>query len=112
MPAPVEGVYLIKSTADDGPARWDLRLITPERSLKVIQTVVRLRRDVACRGLTRKLGVKGVRPDNVEASRIIAYARSAYDGPLLEIIDTPIDGLVVEYALVADWSSASDRAAA
>ena len=51
-----------------------------------------------------------IRATSPEASRIIEYARRAVGRPV-EIRNTPLDGLFVEYALVVDWP-ATDRAAA
>src|SRR3954469_5377471 len=108
---PVEAAYLIKQTAEDGSVSWNLRVVTPERSLKVIQTIVALRRDSRLPRIDPQVGIQGVTADNVEASRVLAYAKRAFERPV-EIISTPIDGLFVEYALVADVPAASDRAAA
>jgi hypothetical protein len=108
---PVEGAYLIKTTADEGSAFWRLRLITNARSLQVIHAIVDLRREQKLPRIDPSVRVSGVLGDDTEASRIITYAQNAVERPV-EIIDTPIDGLFVEYALVADWPPASDRVAA
>ena len=108
---PVQGIYLIRYTTDEGSVLWGLRLITPTNSLEVIRKVVDLRHKNRLPRIDPQVRIKGVPSDHVEASRIIAYAKNAFERPV-EIIDTPIDGLFIEYALVADWPTTSDRAAA
>src|SRR4051812_32640774 len=76
---PVDGIYIIKSTTDEGSAFWNLRLITPVSSLKVIRKVVNLRHKGKLPWIDPEVRIKGVSSDNVEASRIMAYAKNAFE---------------------------------
>lgn len=107
---PIYGVYLIKTTSDEGGVYWNLRLISPVRSRTVIEEIVRLRSAGSLPAMDFGVRIKGVPLDDPEARRVIAYAERAGELPV-EIIDTPIDGLFVEYALVADLKRPEKAAA-
>ncbi|MEA2856230.1 MAG: hypothetical protein QOH98_551 [Methylobacteriaceae bacterium] len=96
----VEEVYLIKTTTVDDFVYWHLRLVTDDDGREVIYKLVRLRRDGGLPPLDDELRVEAIRPSSYEASRILKYAARVPQRPLF-IKNTPIDGLYVEYAVVA-----------
>ena len=101
---PVTGVYLVKLTSDDGYQEWVIRLIadaaTGDAQRQMIYNLVELRREKTFPRTDFGVRFDLVDPNDLEASRIIDYARRL--GPLpVTITNAMLKGLFIEYALVA-----------
>ena len=99
----IQEVYLIKNVTLEDAVFWHLRLVTDDDPRELIYKLVRFRRDGVLPELDEDLRVQAIRPSSLEASRILKYAARVRQRPLI-IRNTPIEGLYVEYAVVAGWS--------
>jgi hypothetical protein len=106
----IQGIYLIKITSDEGYEDWVVRLITSKRARDMINLLVRLRREKQLPAINSRVRFDVIQADDAEASRIIEYSRRMGDVPV-EINGALIDGMFIEYALVADYPGADAAAA-
>lgn len=100
----VSAVYLIKVTGHAGDERWVIRLVTDEKSPHVrrnmIVALIGLRREEALPRIDDSVRVDIVHIDDPEPMRVIQYAQALGGSPVI-IKDSMLQGLFVEYALVA-----------
>jgi hypothetical protein len=106
----IHAVYLIKLVSEDGHADWVIRVVTPRRSRDVVYKVFELRRENKIPAFDQKIRIDAVSPDHVEASRVLAYARRSGRLPV-EIEGALLDGLLIDFALVADCQGVDAAAA-
>lgn len=99
----IQEVYLIKTTTLDDDVFWHLRLVTDGDPRELIYKLVRFRRDGVLPVLDdEELRVQAIRPSDLEASRILEYT-SRFSSFPVTIKNTPINGIYVEYAVVAGY---------
>lgn len=111
---PVRAIYLVKRTTTDGEIDWVLNVVLspfkPSDDRELVYALVRLRRDKKLPRIEEDVRVNAVAPDDVEASRVIEYARRLGEAPVV-IRNTYWDGLYIEYALVAEYDHSTAAAA-
>jgi hypothetical protein len=100
---PVEGVYLIVLTSDDGFVERIIRLVVPHRSHdlnhRMIAELVKLRRQGKLPRVDESVRFSLISADDPEADRVADYARRI--GVPGTVQDVMWRGLFIEYALVA-----------
>lgn len=106
----IDAVYLIKLVAECGSVDWVVRLVTRRSSRDVIYKVFELRRGNKIPPLGPRVRIDAIPPDHIEASRVLDYARR-FGRPPVEIEGVLLDGLYVDFALIADYPGADAAAA-
>ena len=107
---PVDAVYLIRLVSVEGEADWVIRVVTRGRSREAILKIFELRRAGRIPLFGCRLRIDAIAPDHPEASRVIAYARRL-GRPPVEIDTVLLDGMLVTFALLADFLDADAAAA-
>jgi hypothetical protein len=107
---PVDAIYLIKLVSVEGEVDWVIRVVTRGRSKDAILKIFELRRAGRIPLFGGRLRIDAIAPDHPEASRVIAYARR-FGRPPVEIDTVLLDGMLVTFALVADFRDADAAAA-
>jgi hypothetical protein len=109
--AKVEGLYLVLlRSSDDDSTECVLRVITDEPKRDMIVRHVRLRRDHKLPWVSDSVRFSYVRPDDIEAARVIDYAQAMNDHPVV-IEGVFWKGLFLEYVLVASYPGKNTAAA-
>lgn len=99
---PVDAVYLLRLAFDDGPSRWVIRLVSPEPSpAKVLDAAIALRHAGQLPEIDDGIRFSALPPDDPEARRLVAFARSFPSRPL-EVDQSWIGGHYFDYALLGD----------
>ena len=106
----VEGIYLLKLTADDDTVFWKIRAVTTHDPRDFIFKFAELQNAGKIPSFDSDIGIKAVPPDDPEAQRILDYARQFRSAPVV-ISNSAWKGLYIEYALVAE-APGLDKAAA
>jgi hypothetical protein len=106
----VQGAYLIRLGSADGFPETDFRIVTDGDPRDVIYKFVRLRRDGLIPTLADHVRVSPIRPNHVEASRVMDYA-ARIGTPTVVIDGVYWDGLFIEDAVVVKWLSPAHAAA-
>jgi hypothetical protein len=100
----ISGIYLIRLTSHDGFEEHVIRLVsdqkTPDLTRKMIVELIKLRRNKDFPKVDPGVRFDMVSAGDLEASRIIDYARRLGGHPVV-IRDAMWKGLFIEYALVA-----------
>lgn len=107
---PVDAIYLIKLVSQEGDVDWVIRVVTRKGNRDTIFKVFELRRAGRIPLLGDRVRLDAIAPDHPEASRVIAYARR-FGRPPVEIDAVLLDGMLVTFALVADFRDADAAAA-
>jgi hypothetical protein len=107
---PIEAVYLIKLESDEGYVDWVIRLVARAKLREATFKALELRRAGKFPAFGRQFRIDAIRPDHPEASRVIAHAQRYGYAPV-EFEGVLLDGLLVDYALVADFPGAHEAAA-
>jgi hypothetical protein len=98
----VIGAYLIRITATDGFEDASLRIVTNDDGREVLYKYVGLRRDGAFPKISGDVTMTPVRPSDIEASRVLDYARRIGNPPV-KIRGVLWRGLYIEDALVVKY---------
>jgi hypothetical protein len=98
------GAYLIRLTSEDGYSETNFRIVTNDDQRDVIYKFVRLRREKRLPALSDDVRISPVRPNHVEATRVLDYA-SRLGTPPVSIKEVFWDGLFIEDAVVVKLPS-------
>lgn len=98
----VIGAYLIRVTGTDGFEDTSLRIVTNDDGREVLYKYVGLRRDGALPKISEDVTMTPVHPGDVEASRVLDYARRI-GSPPVKIRGVLWHGLYIEDALVVKY---------
>jgi hypothetical protein len=98
----VIGAYLIRTIATNGFEDAVLRIVTNDDGRDVVYKYVRLRRDGRLPKISEDVSMAPVYPGNVEASRVLEYARQVGTPPV-KIRKVLWRGLYIEDALVVKY---------
>jgi hypothetical protein len=104
------GAYLIRVIGAGDFEEVNLRIATPDDGRDVLSKYVRLRRDKLLPRIAEEVTMTPVRPNNVEATRVLDYARSIGNPPVT-IKGVVWKGLYIEDAVVVKYPEA-ERAVA
>jgi hypothetical protein len=102
---PIVGAYLSRTTATNGFQDTTLRIVTDEDGREVLYKYVRLRRDGLLPRIADEISMTPVRPNHVEASRVLDYARQIGERPVT-IRGVQWRGLYIEDAVVVKYPAA------
>jgi hypothetical protein len=106
----IRGAYLIKTTSVEDFARTTFRVVTDRDPRDVIYKFVQLRRNGRIPQIADEVPISPVRPNHVEASRVLDYA-ARVGSPVVAINGVYWDGLFIEDAIVVKWPSPAHVAA-
>ena len=102
---PVVAIYLAKRTDSEGSSDWRVVAVMspfrPSMSRDFLYELVRLRRDGKLPYIAQGVRLEAVSVENVEADRVLEYARLIGRPPLV-IRDAYHRGISIEHALVAE----------
>jgi len=101
---PILGAYLIRVTSEGGFSETNFRIVTNDDQRDVIYKFVRLRREKMLPALSDDVRISPIRPDHVEAKRVLDYA-SRLGTPPVAIKEVFWDGLFIEDAVVVKMPS-------
>lgn len=106
----VQAIYFIKVTTVEDSVFWNIRVVTTHDPRDFFYKLWELRKAGRIPSIGTDVRIKAVRPDTVEAERVLEYARQFREAPVV-ISNVAWKGLYIEYALVAE-APGLDRAAA
>jgi len=106
----IDAIYLIKLVHEDDREDWVVRLVTRGSSHDVVYRFFKLRNDGKIPRFGDRIRIDAITPDHPEASQVIAYARR-FDRLPVEIETVLLDGMLIDYALVAELPGANAAAA-
>lgn len=106
----IDAIYLIRLVRDNDDVDWVIRLATHERSREVLVKTFELRRDGKIPRFGDQVRVDTILPEDPEARRVIAQAQRYGYAPV-EFEGVLLDGMLIDYALVADFPGAESAAA-
>lgn len=98
----VLGAYLIRISGPEGSEEIDLRLVTEDPGPEVLFKYVDLRRAGKLPKVADEVTFTPVRPNNIEASRVLDYARQ-FDAPPVTLRGVGWKGLFIEDAVVVKY---------
>lgn len=106
----IRGAYLIKTTSVEDFTRISFRIVTDNDPRSVIFKFVQLRRDGRIPHIADEISISPVRPNHIEASRVLDYAKRMGSLPVV-INGVYWDGIFIEDAVVVNRPSAAHAAA-
>ena len=98
----VRGAYLISLTRADGDKDTAFRIVTESDPRDVIYKFVRIRRDGLIPSLAEEVRISPVRPNHIEAARVLEYA-ARIGTPIVTIRNVFWGGIFIEDAVVVKW---------
>jgi hypothetical protein len=97
----VRAIYFIKITTVEDSVFWNIRVVTTHDPRDFLYKLWGLRNAGRIPPIDPDIGIKAVRPRDVEAERVLEYARQFRVAPVV-ISNVAWKGLYIEYALVAE----------
>lgn len=106
----IDAIYLIKLLRDGKSEDWVIRIVSPEPAFDVAFKFFALQSDGRLPPIGERVRIEVVAADDPETSPILSYARRFNRLPL-EINTVVLNGVLVDYALVAELPKAGAAAA-
>ena len=97
----VRAIYFIKVTTIEDSVFWNIRVVTDHDPRDFFYKLWELRKAGRIPSIDPDIRIKAVRPNSIEAQRVLEYARQFRVAPVV-ISNVAWKGLYIEYALVAE----------